>query len=105
MSRWDTEFSTAPRRSRKNVATFLIRFMKPHHRVYKGPSLVLIPCQMNPIHTIVSYSFYIHFNIIFQLTCVSRVITFIQGYQINIFLRISNLHMHVTCPVHPNSIR
>jgi hypothetical protein len=39
---------------------------KDHHRAHKGPPLVLILSQMNPVHNLPSYFIKIHFDIIYN---------------------------------------
>jgi hypothetical protein len=88
--------------SRSATREFLNNFwnLKVYYRFQKKPPLVPILSQFDPLHTDLSFSFKIHFNIIFPTMCKSSSWSLNLRLYHQTSIRIRLFSLHATCPVH-----
>jgi hypothetical protein len=78
---------------------------KIHCRVHNSPPPVPIPRQLNPIHTLTSYFYKIHFNIILISTCkFSQVVSFLMVSWVKMLYAFLISPMRGTCPKYTKQV-
>jgi hypothetical protein len=98
---WKPEISQAVSRSASQKIPRILWNPNVHYRVHKSLKLDHILSHMNPVHTLISYVFIVHFNIILASQSVFQVISIQIFFRLKFFRYILSLTWVSASPVSP----